>query len=155
MNQQALRQKQATNTTSRQCCICNIVKPLEDFPRHKRYPLGRHYRCCLCNAALAREYYQKNRQKELERRRAYGKGNKEYNAALSNRRRARLKGNGGRHTMKEWIALKEQYNNKCAICQGTKPLTRDHIVPLSKGGTDDISNIQPLCQSCNSRKGDK
>lgn len=59
----------------------------------------------------------------------------------------------GSHTAAEWDALCAHYNHCCLACGQCVPLTEDHIVPLVKGGTDDISNIQPLCRPCNSAKG--
>jgi len=61
----------------------------------------------------------------------------------------------GDHTLQEWIELKEKTGNKCVSCHKSENevvLTEDHIVPLSKGGTDYIDNIQPLCLSCNCKK---
>lgn len=69
------------------------------------------------------------------------------------RRQRRKKGATGSHTLQEWNALCERYGHICLACGQRLPLTEDHIVPLVKGGTDDISNIQPLCRPCNSRKG--
>lgn len=33
--------------------------------------------------------------------------------------------------------------------------TKDHVVPYSQGGTDDISNFRPACRPCNSRRQDR
>jgi 5-methylcytosine-specific restriction endonuclease McrA len=34
-------------------------------------------------------------------------------------------------------------------------MTKDHIIPKSKGGIDDISNYQTMCEPCNMAKGNK
>jgi len=35
------------------------------------------------------------------------------------------------------------------------PMTRDHIIPLSKGGPDNLANSQAMCEPCNTLKADK
>jgi 5-methylcytosine-specific restriction endonuclease McrA len=75
-------------------------------------------------------------------------------AILQKRRTAKAK-SGGAYTYEQWIALCGKYGNKCLCCDKKKKLTPDHVFPVSKGGTSDISNIQPLCGPCNSSKGAK
>lgn len=44
-------------------------------------------------------------------------------------------------------------DSRCALCGSTEELTKDHKIPLAKGGTNDASNLWTLCRPCNSAKG--
>lgn len=49
-------------------------------------------------------------------------------------------------------------NSRCARCGNKltmKTLTMEHVVPISKGGENELNNLVVLCKSCNSRKADK
>lgn len=49
-------------------------------------------------------------------------------------------------------------NFQCQSCGASSQnlaLQIDHIIPLAKGGTNDLSNLQVLCQSCNRQKSDR
>jgi hypothetical protein len=47
----------------------------------------------------------------------------------------------------------DQFDNKCAICKLVcNKLHIDHIIPLGSGGSNNLANLQPLCQACH---GDK
>lgn len=43
----------------------------------------------------------------------------------------------------------------CAISGEERALEVDHIIPRNKGGSDDITNFQALCYSCNAMKQDR
>jgi hypothetical protein len=60
----------------------------------------------------------------------------------------------GSHTQAEWKAILSLYDGRCLRCGAAGvTLTKDHVIPLSEGGSNSASNLQPLCGSCNSRKG--
>ncbi len=60
-----------------------------------------------------------------------------------------------KHKYKFLIKVIERDGGYCKHCNITKTLSLDHIIPRSKGGLDEINNLQILCRSCNSSKGNK
>lgn len=44
------------------------------------------------------------------------------------------------------------YGDACYLCGGPAD-TIDHVIPLSRGGTNDIDNLRPACYDCNVSKG--
>jgi 5-methylcytosine-specific restriction endonuclease McrA len=58
----------------------------------------------------------------------------------------------GSYTIQEWKDKVMLFAGCCAYCGEDRPLGPDHKIPLSRGGTHDISNIVPACFPCNSKK---
>lgn len=164
---------------SKKCVDCGVVKPLAEFYDAKGYAGGKHTCCKPCfrirnlrskasHADARSRYHASYRLANRDVLRAYSKRRKaEKIAAMSPNQlaefrlkraeakrihRAKKYGSGGRHTEAEWQVLLGCCGRKCVKCGIGERLTRDHIVPLTAGGSDSIENIQPLCRSCNSSK---
>lgn len=64
------------------------------------------------------------------------------------------------HDVKKWYRIMKEVfrrdNYTCQYCgaKGGK-LEADHIIPFSRGGTDDLSNLVTSCRRCNRQKKDK
>jgi hypothetical protein len=62
-------------------------------------------------------------------------------------------------TDQEWFEILNYFNYHCAYCNckfsKDNPPTRDHLIPVNKGGHNIKENIVPACKSCNSKKYNK
>ena len=104
----------------------------------------------------AKQWRAQNIEKLQDRQREWKQQNRERCVANEQRRRARKTEAGGGFTVSEWESLVRHFGGGCLCCGRTDvKLTADHVVPISKGGSSNINNIQPLCQGCNSRKNNK
>lgn len=167
---------------TKKCANCGGSGPFNN-DKSKRDGLSSWCKACvneksrawrLENPDRAREHLRKWRAKNPDRQREHkvkwrDKNRAQANASVSrwakanpekrrvytkNRRNNKL-GASGKFSSEEWGALCRKYDNRCLACGKKTRLTVDHVVPISVGGSNDISNIQPLCVSCNSRKGTK
>jgi len=60
----------------------------------------------------------------------------------------------GTTTAGTWRFTLSVFQNRCAYCgQAHQYLSKDHVVPLSRGGFDIPKNVVPACQRCNLSKG--
>lgn len=120
--------------------------------RERRLQDLEHYR------EIGRNSYERHAEERRQYSLEYYKRFPEKSVAATNRRRALKLAAKGSHTEKEWQDIKAFYGFKCLKCGQHEPdikLTRDHVIPLTEGGSDSISNIQPLCARCNSKKNNK
>lgn len=94
----------------------------------------------------------------FERAKKWGKDNPEKLRCIrrntTRNRRAKIKNAEGSHTRKQILELLKKQGFKCVNCNASikKAYHADHITPLKLGGSNYITNIQLLCQPCNSHK---
>jgi 5-methylcytosine-specific restriction endonuclease McrA len=143
------------------CRVCAENKPLSDYRRGGR--------CKKCDTAAtaawqlanpektraqadrwrerhgkryAREYYWKTRDSRRTLRQAAWQ-----------RRKARLLNAKGDATPEAIAARFAYYGNCCAYCGWPEDLSIEHVIPLSRGGTNWPANRRPACGLCNRSKG--
>lgn len=95
----------------------------------------------LCNTHYTKNWMEKNTEKHRLNK-----------IRCTYRRDMRRRGFKVRHTHEQWQELLNRFEGICAYCESEKATTKDHVVPLSRGGSDEIDNILPACRSCNCRK---
>lgn len=98
-----------------------------------------------------REWARANRDKRRVTEKKHYESHREQVLAKHNRRRAKKIGAKGSHTAVELQGLEQ----KCQCCGTTEKLTIDHVIALNSGGSNSVENLQMLCKSCNSSKGDR
>jgi hypothetical protein len=139
------------------------VRRYGEFHREERKLYNREYRIKNYNERVRkdREYYATHRDRALETVKKYSKTpqGKLVAAKTRHNRQSRNKEAKCSLTLEQWNKIIVMQNNQCAMCRkdfsSTRKPTKDHIIPLTKGGGLTFENTQALCKSCNSKKNDK
>lgn len=100
-----------------------------------------------------RKFYPRNKENDKK----YYKKNYQKHLAQNAKRRAMKASAHGSYTEKDVERLKALQKFKCASCRKSikKSCHVDHITPLKLGGSNEWTNLQILCPTCNLRKGAK
>lgn len=148
------------DTKGGKCQECNRVhvrKWAAEFPDKKKdQNYRRYWSDPEARRRSARQYAAEHRVEARERALRWRRENPERDSANARTKRARRRGASGSHTGDDIAFLLKQQKYKCAYC-GTSIKKRDnrhvdHIMPLILGGSNDKSNLQMLCPSCNLSK---
>ena len=134
------------------CSDCLSVRSEDDFYRRPT-PDGYDGACKRCRRRYQRAVSERWRQENPDKQNQWRRENPDKVAVFSAKRQARRRNNDVRLvTLKDWQRLCHRFSHRCAYCGEKRPLTQDHIVPVSRGGRHAIGNLLPACKPCNSSK---
>lgn len=147
------------------CGTCRACRKQKNGQKFGKYPPdGTIKTCSICEKPYPAtlEYFQSDGSKPdhlraickkcISSRRTSEEGRAK-SKVLSHLRRSRQKMNTGKHTVQDIEAQYQRQKGKCYYCH--KKLTKyhvDHVMPLSRGGSNGPDNLVIACQRCNNRK---
>lgn len=152
------------------CDTCTKLRPISKFGLVSHGENGKKYHRHTCHYCRNSRYYGSKERAPAsevlkeERRVIINKRNKDWREnnkekwSVINRLQQHKRRALGAINSTEWIAKVALLKNECQACFKTEPevkITIDHITPVSKGGTNHIDNLQPLCMTCNQKKHTK
>lgn len=155
--------------TEKVCVACTRLLPASEFYPCKYQKHGLRSLCKKCTnkdsvarvrgdktvLAKNRQWRMRNAEKYATIRKASEQKHKAKHRFERNQRSSRRYHSiTFKHRIREsdWKALVFLFGGRCLLCGEDKKLTVDHIIPVTRYGYHEISNIQPLCLSCNSSK---
>lgn len=156
------------------CPRCEEIKPAttEYFARHKLKSDGFNANCKECNrrykvknrkkvAEWTRRYYQTNKERIDQATRDYRQKTKDQRRGMRRaevrRRQARKRNAEGTHTAADVERQYKAQKGRCYYCKVKvgKTYQVDHVIPLSRDGSNGPENIVIACVHCNESKGAK
>jgi len=103
------------------------------------------------------KYRDTHREQRNARARIYRQAHADEIRAKNRAYKARKRGAEGKHTATDVTIQYERQHGKCYYCGRKlgKVYHVDHVVPLSRGGSNDPSNLVVACPNCNVEKRNK
>ena len=138
----------ALSRKAKVCLGCKAELPLDRFWKSSDRSDGLAVRCIDCVTAYARGYRRKN----PDYWRPKSAGALATQRAAFNTRRARKAGALGTLTPADWNGIVLRQRGECFYCGADRPLTQEHLTPLSRGGSHSVGNVVGACLHCNCQK---
>lgn len=121
--------------TTKVCNVCGVPKPLTEFPKNGKFKDGStRYR------ADCKECY--NIGRKISK--------KKLSKFLNNTKHRTGEEDG--YSFEDWKDTVLYFRGSCSYCGRRIKLTKDHVIPVSKGGLTVRRNVIPACERCNSSK---
>lgn len=138
----------------KRCPHCSEEKSVSEFYRHPNTKDGFHSWCKECIKAQNRQRHASHREEEAEYSRLYRKEHPDACQRSNCRYRDRKKSAGGDYSKTDVAWCLEFFDYRCAYTG--KPLGTDyqfdHVVPVSAGGSSNITNLVPCLPAVNLSK---